>query len=109
MRDIARGADVARGVGQSPHVLLPFWVLARRANGVAVIGAALLAKAAGRGHRAIAAELGRPVSTVRGWLRRFAARAQGLWVLFLVAAFATNKTTVDESSARAAVTEVTTD
>lgn len=64
------------------HVLLPCWVLARRADAVAVIGAALLAKAAGRGHRPIAAELGRPVSTVRGWLRRFAARARGLRVLF---------------------------
>jgi len=47
-----------------------------------VIGAALLAKAAGRGHRVIAAELGRPVSTVRGWLRAFTARAAGLRVVF---------------------------
>ena len=45
---------------------------------MAVIGAALVAKAAGAGHRPIAAGLGRPVSTVRGWLRRFTARA-GHW------------------------------
>ena len=43
-----------------------------------VIGAALEAKAAGVGHRSIATGLGRPVSTVRGWLRRFAARAEQL-------------------------------
>jgi hypothetical protein len=39
---------------------------------VADIGHALVAKAAGSGHRAIAAVLGRERSTVRGWLRRFA-------------------------------------
>ena len=31
---------------------------------------------AGQGHRAIAARLGRPQATVRGWLRPFAARAE---------------------------------
>ena len=35
-----------------------------------VIGTALAAKAAGSGHRTIAAQLGRPLSTVRRWLRR---------------------------------------
>jgi hypothetical protein len=50
--------------------------LARRADSAAVIGAALTAKARGAGHRAIAARLGRAASTVRGWLRRFAARSQ---------------------------------
>jgi len=57
-------------------------MLVRRADGVAVIGAALLAKAAGAGHRRIAAMSGRPGSTVRGWLRRFAWRAESLRVLF---------------------------
>lgn len=57
-------------------------MLLRRADGVAVIGAALVAKAAGAGHRRIAAGNGRPVSTVRGWLRRFAGRAEQLRVLF---------------------------
>jgi hypothetical protein len=43
---------------------------ARLADAVEVVGAALAAKAAGCGHRTIAAKLGRPVSTVRRWLRR---------------------------------------
>lgn len=57
------------------HVLLPVSVLARRADCVAVIGAGLLAWAGGRGHRRVAAVLGVPASTVRGWFRRFAAHA----------------------------------
>lgn len=58
------------------HVLLPGVMLARRADAIEVIGAALIAAAAGEGHRPIAARLGRPAATVRGWLRRFAARAE---------------------------------
>lgn len=57
------------------HVLVPEDTLLRRRDGVAVVGAALLAKAKGAGHRTIARTLGRPASTVRGWLRRFAMRA----------------------------------
>lgn len=56
------------------QVLLPASCLPRRADATAVIGAALLASAAGRGHRAIAADLHRPVSTVRRWLRRVRGR-----------------------------------
>jgi hypothetical protein len=41
------------------HVLLPVNVLLRQADDVAVIGTALEGKTAGRGHRAIACELGR--------------------------------------------------
>jgi hypothetical protein len=41
-----------------------------------VIGAALRAKAAEVGHRPIAMRLGRPVSTVRGWLRAFTRNAE---------------------------------
>jgi hypothetical protein len=63
-------------------VLLPASCLSRRADDVAVIGSALLAKAAGLGHRPIAVLVGRPVSTVRGWLRRFGCRAEGVRVLF---------------------------
>jgi len=37
-----------------------------------------VAKAAGRGHRTIATELGVAAGTVRGWLRRAAVRAE--WV-----------------------------
>ena len=57
------------------HVLLPVFVLARRVDLAEVIGAALAAKAAGAGARSIAAVCGRPVDTVRGWLRRFGSRA----------------------------------
>ena len=64
------------------HVLLSTAWLSRRGDAVSVIGAALLAKAAGQGHRPIATALGRPVCTVRGWLRRFGARAEQVRVLF---------------------------
>lgn len=57
------------------HVLLPVTVFLRRADAAVVIGAALVARAAGAGHRRIAAALGLPDQTVRGWLRRFAGRA----------------------------------
>ncbi|MEP6813940.1 MAG: helix-turn-helix domain-containing protein, partial [Marmoricola sp.] len=70
------------------HVLLSAVWLARRADAAAVIGAALLAKATGVGHRPIAAALGRPASTVRGWLRRFGARAEDVRALFTALLFA---------------------
>jgi hypothetical protein len=70
------------------HVLLPETLLARRADAVAVIGAGLAARVGGAGHRRIAADLGRPVSTVRGWLRRFAARAESIRVAFTTLAHA---------------------
>ncbi len=55
-------------------VLLSDLCLSRRVDEVAVIGRALLEKAAGAGHRGIALRLGRPQETVRGWLRRFSSR-----------------------------------
>lgn len=58
------------------HVLLAQLWLARRADAASVIGAALEAKAAGAGHRPIAAALGRAASTVRGWLRRAVVNAE---------------------------------
>jgi hypothetical protein len=64
------------------HVLLPVFALVRRADLAEVIGAALSAKAAGSGARRIAASLGRPVETVRGWLRAFAGRAEALRAWF---------------------------
>jgi hypothetical protein len=71
-------------------VLLPVFCLLRRAYSVAVIGAALAGKAArGLGHRRVAAELGVPAGTVRGWLRRFAARAEAVRVFFTGLAIAT--------------------
>ena len=66
------------------HVLLPAWCLLRRADAAAVIGAALEAAAGGDGHRKIAGRLGRAASTVRGWLRRFAGRAEPVRVFFTV-------------------------
>lgn len=63
---------------RATHVLLSVACLLRRGDAVEVIGAALRAKAAGAGHRPIAARLGRPVSTVRGWLRTFGRNAE--WV-----------------------------
>jgi hypothetical protein len=64
------------------HVLVARDCLRRRRDLVAVIGAALVAKAAGRGHRRIAKTLGVPESTVRGWLRRFGVWADAIRVHF---------------------------
>jgi hypothetical protein len=58
------------------HVLLSIACLLRRADSAEVIGAALRQKAAGAGHRPIAARLDRPASTVRGWLRAFSRNAE---------------------------------
>ena len=72
-----------RGCGRT-HVLLPARMLSRRADTGAVIGAALEAAAGGAGFRKIARVLGRPESTVRGWLRRFAGRAGAVREFFTV-------------------------
>jgi len=58
------------------HVLLPEVALLRRQDEVSVIGRAIEAKVAGVGYRRIASGLGVPADTVRGWLRRFAERAE---------------------------------
>ncbi|MFC5932237.1 hypothetical protein D6T64_00150 [Cryobacterium melibiosiphilum] len=61
---------------QVTHVLLEVRLAARRADTAEVIAAAIEAKTVlGQGHRTIAARCGRPVSTVRGWLRAFATSA----------------------------------
>jgi hypothetical protein len=49
---------------------------------VTVIGAGLLARAGGCGHRRVAARLGVPASTVRGWLRRVVSVAEGVLAVF---------------------------
>ena len=70
------------------HVLLPVSCLLRRADEAAVIWAALTASAAGTGHRKIAAGLGCPAATVRGWLARFTLRAElvrGVFTMWLCA------------------------
>jgi hypothetical protein len=58
------------------HVLLPVTVLLHRAYAADVIGSALLARAEGQGHRVIAAALGIPAATVRGWLRVMRSRLE---------------------------------
>ncbi|MGK2873549.1 MAG: helix-turn-helix domain-containing protein [Alphaproteobacteria bacterium] len=58
------------------HVLLPVTLLLRRAYVAELIWAAVVAKAAGAGHRVIGARLGIPGSTVRGWLRVITGRAE---------------------------------
>ena len=74
-----------RGCGRT-QVLLPASVLLRRADAVTVIGAALLAKAGGAGHRPIAGVLNVPSGTVRGWLRRLAGVAQRVLAILAVSA-----------------------
>jgi hypothetical protein len=64
------------------HVLLAVFALARRADMVEVIGAALAATARGAGFRSVAAGLGVPPATVRGWLRRLAGRAGPVQAFF---------------------------
>jgi hypothetical protein len=76
-----------RQCGKS-HVLLGRDCLARRRDGVGVIGSALAAKAFGGGYRPIAERLGLPGPTVRGWFRRFAGRAEVVRVHFMVWAHA---------------------
>lgn len=67
--------SICAGCGVT-HVLLPEDGLGRRRDAVADIGVALVAKAAGSGHRPIAARLRVPAATVRGWLRRFTMMAE---------------------------------
>lgn len=63
---------ICRSCGRT-HALIACYMVPRRRDGADVIARALLAKARGDGHRKIAQRLGRPATTVRGWLRRFAA------------------------------------
>lgn len=60
------------------QVLLPAWLLPRRRDHLEVIGRALVGYAAGGGHRSLAAQAGLPASTVRNWLRAFAAHVERL-------------------------------
>lgn len=64
----------------STQILLPAAVQPRLADATAVIGTALAKKIAGHGHRRIAAELDRPPSTVRRWLRRATGSAHLQWL-----------------------------
>lgn len=64
------------------HVLSPVGTLLRRADAPVVVGSALMARAGGMGSGRIAAELDRPRETVRGWLRRFGSRLDGVRLEF---------------------------
>jgi hypothetical protein len=57
------------------RILLPSWCAPRRADGIEVIGPPAGLAMAGAGHRPVAAALGVPAGTVRGWLRRLRANA----------------------------------
>lgn len=76
-----RGCCVGCG---ATHVLLPVSVLLRRRDAVAVIGTALDRAGAGVGCAAIARALDRSVALVRGWVGRFAGRAEQIRGLFTV-------------------------
>lgn len=75
-RSRCRGCDVT-------HVLLPTLMLLRRTDVAAVIGEALVATYVERRSRKEVAEAaGVPLDTVRGWRRRFLARAEEIRVHF---------------------------
>ena len=60
------------------RALLPSFVLPRRWDAVGHVGQAAELAATGLGHRPIALEVGRPETTVRGWLRRLRSLAMPL-------------------------------
>lgn len=77
--------------GRARYVLLGVGLAVRRADAGEVIAVAVESKVVqGRGHRVIAARLGRPVTTVRGWLqglgRRFGVVGTVAWVRAGIAA-----------------------
>ncbi len=83
-----RNAD---GCGRS-HVLLPASLLERRLDEVEVIWSALRARADGLGWRRLVARVGRPASTVRGWVARAVQRAQAIRDRFAEAEYLLAKT-----------------
>lgn len=99
-RRVVRPRRARCGGCGATHVLLPAVMLARRADSVGVVGKALVAKASGRGVRPIAADVGRAVGTVRGWLRRFAAKAELLrgWFVGLLVAVAPDPVVPDAAT-----------
>jgi hypothetical protein len=96
-----------RGCGVT-HVLLPVALLLRRAYTAQVIWAAVEYRAAGLGHRRVAARLGLVASTVRGWLRRAAARLEVMRVEFVRLAVATGVDVVVPKASGSAWTDTLT-
>jgi hypothetical protein len=70
------------------HVLLPSFALVRRLDPARLVGRALAGAVAGRGMRPLARELGVPHETLRGWWRRYRARAPTLTAGFAALAVA---------------------
>lgn len=70
------------------HVLLPAFAPPRHAYTMEVVGQALVSSAQGHSHRTIAADLGLPADTVRGWIRKVNGRAEWLRVEATAAAYA---------------------
>ena len=56
------------------HVLLPDWMLLRRAYAAPVVQEVITQHTHGKGYRRIALSLGLPETTVRDWLRAFRRR-----------------------------------
>lgn len=77
-RDLLRPRRARCRACRVTQTLLPELSLLRRLDDVETIGAAIEARAAGRGHRPIAAELHRHKDTVRGWLRAFTRAAEAI-------------------------------
>lgn len=67
-RELRPQRVACRACGRT-NVLLPAWCVPGRSDDAETIGVALLAAARGHGHHSIAERLGRPATTVRGWLR----------------------------------------
>ena len=88
-RFVAAAGSLSRERVWGDACVLPEVCLAGRRFVVEVIGAAIVAKVAGEGHRPIAERLGVAKDTVRGWLRRFASRGEAIrahftrWVVSL--------------------------
>jgi hypothetical protein len=69
------------------HALLPDFLLERRLDEVEVIGRALvLGIVIGLGMRSVAAQVGVPMTTARGWRRRFRVHAPALTVVIVAVA-----------------------
>ena len=77
VRSVRPRRAYCQGCGTT-HVLSPAWSVPRRRDGAEVIGEALRQAALGAGHRTIAARVGRPAGTVRGWLRAGRRRTEAL-------------------------------
>ena len=63
------------------HVLASLVTYPRRVDSIDTVGAALVAAAAGLGHRQVAELVGLPATTVRDWIRRARINAEGIRVI----------------------------